>query len=200
MAPSYLLSKRDCDYPGDPTCGDYDFWYSGVCLPRVFVRYKKDELTIHPQTGYGVRYAIVALIFIGIALLLFGAYFHAQRRIRKGLQPLAYHRWLVTRRRYRATPFRQNNYTYYQQDPAYPPQQGYPMQNMGGGYHGPAEFQPPPPAYGNWEAPPVYQPPQGASKVAANQNTQPMARDEVAGEGSSTSLPLNNTQNNHHTQ
>ncbi|KAH0144935.1 hypothetical protein KCU67_g12868, partial [Aureobasidium melanogenum] len=181
MAPSLLLSERDCDYPDDPNCNDdYDWWWSG--------------------TGYGVRYAIIALIFIGIALLLFGAYFHAQRRIRKGLPPLAYHRWLVSRRRYRATPFRQNNYTYYQQDPAYPPQQGHPMQNMNGAYHGPAEFQPPPPAYGNWDAPPVYQPPQGASKVAANQNTQPMARDEVAGEGSSTSLPLNNTQNNHHTQ
>jgi hypothetical protein len=45
----------------------------------------------------------------------------------------------------------------------------------------------------------VYQPPQGASKVAANQNTQPMARNDVAGEGSNASLPLNNN-NNHHTQ
>jgi hypothetical protein len=71
------------------------------------------------------------------------------------------------------------------------------MQNMGN--HGAAEFQPPPPAYGNWEAPPVYQPPQGASKVAANQNTQPMARNDIAGEGSNASLPLNNN-NNHHTQ
>ncbi|KAH0269993.1 hypothetical protein KCU84_g19733, partial [Aureobasidium melanogenum] len=60
MAPSHLLSKRDCDYPDDPNCNDdYDWWWSG--------------------TGYGVRYAIIALIFIGIALLLFGAYFHAQR-------------------------------------------------------------------------------------------------------------------------
>jgi hypothetical protein len=155
---------------------------------------------IHAQDGYGVRYAIIALIFIAIAILLFGAYFHAQRRIRKGLPPLAYHRWLISRRRYRATPFAQNNYAYYQQqDPAYPPQQGYPMQNMGN--HGAAEFQPPPPAYGNWEAPPVYQPPQGASKVAANQNAQSMARNDVAGEGSSASLPLNNNNNNnHHTQ
>lgn len=73
------------------------------------------------------------------------------------------------------------------------------MQNMGN--HGAAEFQPPPPAYGNWEAPPVYQPPQGASKVAANQNSLPVVRSEGAGEGSSASLPLNNNaNNNHHTQ
>lgn len=157
-------------------------------------------LIVFTQDGYGVRYAIIALIFIAIALLLFGAYFHAQRRIRKGLPPLAYHRWLISRRR-RATPYpQQNNYAYYQQhDPAYPPQQGYPMQNMGN--HGNAEFQPPPPAYGNWEAPPVYQPPQGASKVAANQNALPVVRSEGAGEGSSASLPLNNNSNNNqHTQ
>ncbi|KAI4719261.1 hypothetical protein E4T48_04586 [Aureobasidium sp. EXF-10727] len=180
MAPSPLFLKRSCNYYEDPNCtDDYGFWWS--------------------SDGYGVRYGIIALVFIAIALLLFGSYFHAQRRIRKGLQPLAYHRWLVSRRRFRATPYPQNNYTYYQQDPAYPPQQGYPMQNMGGAYHGPAEFQPPPPAYGNWEAPPVYQPPQGASKVAANQNTQP-ARNDVAGEGSSASLPLNNAQNNNTNQ
>ncbi|KAI5212903.1 hypothetical protein E4T42_07300 [Aureobasidium subglaciale] len=179
MAPSQLLFKRACNDIDQSDCYDSWWWSS---------------------SGYGVRYAIIALIFVGIALLLFGAYFHAQRRIRKGLQPLAYHRWLVSRRRYRATPFPQNNYTYYQQqDPAYPPQQGYPMQNMGGAPHGNVEFQPPPPAYGNWESPPIYQPPQGASKVAANQNTQPMERNDAAGEGAS--LPPNHAQNNNsHTQ
>lgn len=75
------------------------------------------------------------------------------------------------------------------------------MQNMNGGvYHGAPGFQAPPPAYGNWEAPPVYQPPEGASKVAANQNAQPVARNDAAGEGSSASLPLNNAQHNNHTQ
>ncbi|KAH0285693.1 hypothetical protein KCU62_g7365, partial [Aureobasidium sp. EXF-3399] len=181
MAPPQWLSKRACSDFDGPYCNDdYSWWWS--------------------SDGYGVRYAIIALIFIAIALLLFGAYFHAQRRIRKGLPPLAYHRWLISRRR-RATPYpQQNNYAYYQQhDPAYPPQQGYPMQNMGN--HGNAEFQPPPPAYGNWEAPPVYQPPQGASKVAANQNALPVVRSEGAGEGSSASLPLNNNSNNNqHTQ
>jgi hypothetical protein len=157
------------------------------------------------QTGYGVRYAVVALIFVG-------AYCHAQRRIRKGLQPLAYHRWLVRRRQIGPYP-PQNNHAYYQQhDPAYPPQQGVPMQNMGGphAYHqgGRSDFQPPPPAYGNWESPPVYQaPPQGASKVAANQHVQPVVGTEAVGEGSSASLPLNNphhnmnnNNNNNHTQ
>jgi hypothetical protein len=182
MAPPQPLSKRDCSELDGPYCSDGS---DGIDY-------------------YGVHYAIVALIFIAIAVVLFGAYFHAQRRVRKGLPPLAYHRWLISRRRYRASPFQQpqqNNYAYYQQqDPAYPPQQGVPMQNMGAMPHGAAEFQPPPPAYGNWEAPPVYQPPQGASKVAANQNTLPVVRNEVGGEGSSASLPLNNNNANHHTQ
>jgi hypothetical protein len=176
MAPPHPLSKRDCSEFDGSYCTNGGIDY------------------------YGVHYAIVALIFIAIAVLLFGAYFHAQRRVRKGLPPRAYHRWLISRRRYRATPFQQpqNNYAYYQsqQDPAYPPQQGYPMQNMGGA-HGAVEFQPPPPAYGNWEAPPVYQPPQGASKVAANQGA---AMPVVGGEGGSASLPLNNNNANHHTQ
>lgn len=202
MAPSRLLQKRDCDqYSGAGCWDDGDWWWSGVCRTYTLMiaqRTKQADMFIF-QSGYGVRYAVVALVFIGLALILFGAYFHARHRIRKGLQPLAYHRWLVTRRRYTPAPYPQNRYAYYQQDPAYPPQQGVPMQNMGP-YGGPAEFQPPPPAYGNWEPPPVYQPPQGASKVAANQNIQPMARNDAAGEGSSASLPLNNPQHNNHTQ
>ena len=102
----------------------------------------------------GIRYAIVALAF-GILLLYFvGGYAHARRRMKKGLPPLAYHRWMVNRRL-------QPSYGMRYAQPHYGQNQGYQMEN----------FAPGPPAYHNEEAPPpVYQPPQGSSKVMADQS------------------------------
>ncbi|GAB7347407.1 hypothetical protein MBLNU459_g4333t1 [Dothideomycetes sp. NU459] len=158
MAPS-VLSKRQCSggFADDGSCdsSDDDFWLSG--------------------TGMGVRYAIVALVFAGLVVLLFLSYLHAQRRLRRGLAPLGYHRWLVSRRQYNPYP-PQNNYQHYNN----PTQQGYPMN----GYYNPQAappFQQPPPAYNQWDAPPVYQPPAGASKAMANQHVQGV---NETGEGS----------------
>lgn len=124
----------------------------------------------------GVRYAIVAVVFGVVVVFLFFSYFHAQRRLRKGLAPLSYHRWLVSRRQYGSYPS-QNQYPHYNG----PPQQGYPMN--GWWNQQPAQqFQPPPPAYNQMDAPPVYQPPAGASKAMANQHIQSVVAD--AGEGS----------------
>lgn len=112
-----------------------------------------------------VRYSIIALLFALLLLYFFGGYYHANRRIRKGLPPLAYHRWMVRRRmmypqQYHTAPYYQNR------------NQGYNMPS----------YAPPPPAYDAHHAPPpVYQPPEGRSKVAADQNFANMPR---AGESS----------------
>ncbi|KAI7360065.1 hypothetical protein KC320_g37 [Hortaea werneckii] len=60
-----------------------------------------------------VRYTIVGLLFAALLLFFVGGYFHARRRLQKGLPPLSYHRWMVGRayRSYPAethTPPRQN--------------------------------------------------------------------------------------------
>lgn len=137
----------------------------------------------HLQDGYYVRYAVIAAIFAVIVLILIFAHFHAQRRIKKGLQPLAYHRWLVRRR----NPYPpQNTYAYYQpntqQQP--PPGQAYPMNGYygahgapPGGVEGQQGWAPPPPAYGQhtWDTPPNYAPPTGASKAAPDQNVNDLS-------------------------
>lgn len=45
----------------------------------------------------------------------------------------------------------------------------------------PQGWAPPPPAYNQWDAPPVYQPPQGASKAAADQNFERTAGESSVG-------------------
>lgn len=57
--------------------------------------------------------------------------------------------------------------------------QGYPME--------PQQFAPPP-VY-NWDAPPQYQPPEGGTKVLANQNIRPMPEQMGPGESSRVQQP-----------
>lgn len=152
MAPS-LFSKRQ-SFNDDP---NGDWWWS--------------------SEGYGVRYAIVAVFFGVVVLGLILSYLHAKRRIRRGLPPLAYHRWLVRKR----TPYHQNHFVFYRHHDAGQGAQAHPMNDYYGRQS--AQFAQPPPAYNQqWDAPPVYQPPVGASKAAANQNVQAPER---FGEGTS---------------
>ena len=144
-----------------------------------------------------VRYAIVSLLFGSLALFLLFGYWHAKRRIRRGLPPLRYHRWMVRQHLRRA----QMGYPHYRTGSGYQ----YPMPQNGQGYrqaqYGAAQsgygypmesYAPPPPAYNvNDALPPVYQPPEGASKVAADQGyvhvaPLPPTPGEAAGEGSSS--------------
>ncbi|KAK5677786.1 hypothetical protein LTS10_009669 [Elasticomyces elasticus] len=153
------------DYDGYPdSYDDYDYGYEGGFW--------------WSSAGMAVRYAVVAILFAALILFFVGGYYHGRRRIRKGLPPLAYHRWMV--RRY-MQPNQQYSQAGYQQYP--PPQnrnQDYQMDH----------FAPPPPAYNNADAPPpVYQPPEGGSKVLADQSyvyTQPLppVPGQQAGEGS----------------
>ena len=105
------------------------------------------------------RYAIAAILFAAILAFFVGGYYHAKRRLRNGQQPLAYHRWMVRRRQ-----------VYYPPQPRYDPNAPGYGPNQGPSY-GMEAYAPPPPAYNNAEVPPpVYQPPQGATKAMADQN------------------------------
>ena len=99
------------------------------------------------------RYAIVAFLFAFVLIFFVGGYYHAQRRLRRGQQPLAYHRWMTNRRHY---------------DTSFQPRSAY---SPNGTSHGMESYPPPPPAYNATEAPPpVYQPPQGATKALPDQS------------------------------
>lgn len=118
-------------------------------------------ILMYLQAGMAVRYVLVALLFASIFFFFVGGYYHAQRRLRKGQQPLAYHRWMVRRRP-----------AYYPTRPRYSPHDpNAPGHAPNGPSYGMEGYPHPPPAYNNAEAPPpVYQPPQGATKAMADQN------------------------------
>ncbi|KAF2224948.1 hypothetical protein BDZ85DRAFT_233229 [Elsinoe ampelina] len=144
------LSKRQCTtFDDDGDC--YESWWWS-------------------DAGLAVRYAVVVIFFLFIIGFLTFSYLHAQRRLRKGLPPLGYHRWLVSRRHHPRYNYENQN-AYYQGT------------NYGGQAYGMQNYQPPPPAYNTWDAPPQYQPPVGRSKALANQNLGPERGD---GQGSSS--------------
>nr|POE49405.1 hypothetical protein CFP56_50322 [Quercus suber] len=126
--------------------------------------------------GFTVRYIIVAVVFGALLLFFVGGYYHANRRVRKGLAPLPYHRWMVQRRVWGNEP----RYNQYAQYPARFASQG-PEQGQTYRMEG---YAPPPPAYNSELAPPpAYQPPQGGSKVMADQS-YPIVQERGAGESS----------------
>lgn len=138
-----------------------------------------------------VRYTIVAILFLLIFLYFLGGYWHARRRLRKNLAPLPYHRWMVKRHLAAYYP-QQGQYHYYNPHahgvpmyahPHYPPhQQQFPQHPDYYGAQG-SSHAPPPPAYHAGDAPPpVYQPPQGGSKVAADQSFAEVRGGEGSGE------------------
>ncbi|RDL42534.1 Uncharacterized protein BP5553_02513 [Venustampulla echinocandica] len=107
------------------------------------------------RTGQIVRWSVLLGIFFLIIAFMAGGYWHAKRRINKGLKPLGYHRWLLNRQqRARYDPAYQNPSVYY-----HAPQ---------GGHYGMNHV--PPPMYDpSSQRPPVYQPPAGGSKVDPSQ-------------------------------
>ncbi|KAK0515947.1 hypothetical protein JMJ35_001981 [Cladonia borealis] len=111
----------------------------------------------YSNTAIAIKWAVVGAIILIFLLWFVGGYYHAQRRIKKGLPPLGYHRFLLPRRQ-RAQFMPRPQYGYYpQQQNRYPNGDGYQMHN----------YPAPPPAYNNTEhiPPPVYQPPEHGSKV-----------------------------------
>ncbi|KAI4163789.1 MAG: hypothetical protein LQ342_002562 [Letrouitia transgressa] len=105
-----------------------------------------------------IKWGVVGGILLIFALWLILGYLHAHRRVKRGLPPMAYHRWLLPRsQRMRFAP--QNQFSFYPQH-----QTPYEMQT----------YPPPPPAYNNeYPAPPQYEPPQGASKTNPDQQFPP---------------------------
>jgi len=108
------------------------------------------------RTGQIVRWSVFfGIFFLFIAYMTIG-YWHAKRRINKGLRPLAYHRWLLNRQqRARYDPAYQNPTAFYAPYPS-------------GGQYGMHPM--PPPMYDpDAPQPPTYQPPAGGSKVDPSQ-------------------------------
>ncbi|KAL7266353.1 hypothetical protein RUND412_011101 [Rhizina undulata] len=113
-------------------------------------------------------------IFLGILLLgflvIFGMWWHANRRIKKGLPPLRYHRWLVPleqRMQFEPHLRPEQNFSFYQQQPGAPQYSTYPLH--------PLHIMPPPAYNPNYAQPPVYSggPPEGATKVDPYQHSVP---------------------------
>ncbi|KAL6715811.1 hypothetical protein ACLMJK_006772 [Lecanora helva] len=130
-----MLSKRQgVDYGNDDDGDDGGYWgYS--------------------DTAIAIKWAFIGLIVLLFLIWFIGGYIHAQRRVRAGKRPLAYHRFLLPSRQ-RMQYMQRQPHGYYTQPHGYG--EAYPMHPYG----------PPPPAYhADHIPPPVYQPPQGGSKV-----------------------------------
>ncbi|KAI0410150.1 hypothetical protein F4802DRAFT_16135 [Xylaria palmicola] len=142
-------------------------------VPRQYVQQDDGDYVWFWYTTPGL--IIKYVVFLGFLLLLFGwiigGRIHAKRRVRKGLKPLAYHAWLLSRQE-RA-----------QVDPAYayPQAAATPVygvyrpaygQSSGGAgeYYG---MHPMPPPVYDPARPPVYDGPPSGSKVDPAQGRAP---------------------------
>ncbi|KAL2154293.1 hypothetical protein VTH82DRAFT_2969 [Thermothelomyces myriococcoides] len=131
------------------------------------------------RTGIIVKWSLFLGIMILIILYFLVAYIHLKQRIRKGLPPLSYHRFLASRvtlarldPRY-APPPPLNPYTY---DPA--ERYYYDMYAM------------PPPVYDpNAPRPPAYEPPANSTKVQPNQSQGAQQGPSQAGESTAAYGP-----------
>ncbi|KAK7744086.1 hypothetical protein SLS53_003604 [Cytospora paraplurivora] len=166
MGAACVARRQAAAMPGDDKANDNDFTY--------------DDDTIVPfwytSTGHIVRWVIFLCILVLFLAYVLGGYIHAKKRMRKGLPPLAYHRWLVPRHelarvdpRYALPPQHPMyaaaaaNNTNYHYRPGYQNQYD-PSYNMQ------SNMPPPPPMYDpNAPRPPMYEAPQGGTKMAPNQ-------------------------------
>jgi len=130
----------------------------------------------YSDEGRTIRYGILlGIIFVFLAFVII-SYQHATIRLRQGLAPLPYHRWLVSRKRReqfepqsgdqtQPTP-PEDNFSFYQYEHALHPV--------------------PPPAYNpNYVQPPAYSgPPAGATKTPPQQYRAPSSEEPIAGPSS----------------
>ncbi|PNH37248.1 hypothetical protein VD0004_g9539 [Verticillium dahliae] len=130
----------------------------------------------YSREGRIVKWSLFLAFFLLLMGYLIGGYLHAKRRLKKGLLPLAYHRWMVRRAvlaqvdpRY-GRPHQQPAY-YATYRPGYGEAyaHGHGHGHGHGGY-GMQNMPPPPPMYDPSSArPPMYVPPEGGSKVDPSQ-------------------------------
>ncbi|KAJ4393859.1 hypothetical protein N0V93_003075 [Gnomoniopsis smithogilvyi] len=125
----------------------------------------------YSRTGVIVKWSVFLGMLVILTLYVTIGYWHAKQRIRKGLPPLAYHRWLISRpelarvdpRYAYPQPAQYNTYRpeYYNMQPNMPP---------------------PPPMYDPAGRPPMYEPPPQGTKAAPNQGSMPTYRPPQVGE------------------
>ncbi|TEA22525.1 hypothetical protein C8034_v009863 [Colletotrichum sidae] len=122
----------------------------------------------YSRTGVIVKWSVFLGLTTFFAAFLIIGYIHGKRRLKRGLVPLGYHRWLFSRAqlarvdsRYAWPAASYNSYR-----PDYYNQHG---GGGGGGYYG-MQGMPPPTYDPNSARPPMYAPPEGGSKVAPAQD------------------------------
>jgi len=53
---------------------------------------RDNQFLTETQTAYIIKWVITAVVLVALLLFFVGGYFHARRRMKKGLPPLRYHR------------------------------------------------------------------------------------------------------------
>lgn len=125
---------------------------------RQYVKRGEDDYVWfwYTTTGVIIKYTLFfAFLFIIVAWVV-GGRMHAKRRLRKGLRPLSYHAWLLSRQeRAQVDP----TYAYPQPGPVYGVYRpAYGNGPNGGGYY---DMHPMPPPVYDPSRPPVYDGPPG---------------------------------------
>jgi uncharacterized protein YneF (UPF0154 family) len=118
----------------------------------------------YSNEGYIVKWTILAVIVLLFTLWIVGGYWHAKKRIQKGLRPLAYHRCFVSRSMMAQVDPR---YAYPSNTYYYAPPNGYNGQPGGYAMHN----MPPPPVY-DPSRPPMYDEAPNGAKIDPSQGQQ----------------------------
>ncbi|KAI5921113.1 hypothetical protein F4810DRAFT_385661 [Camillea tinctor] len=120
----------------------------------------------YTKTGVIVKWSLFLAFLVIITAWMVGGRIHAKRRMKKGLKPMGYHAWLLSRQeRARVDPaFAWPQATYVRYGP--------PGAAPGGGHYGMQGYPAPPPVY-DPNRPPMYEgegvPMGGGAKVDPNQ-------------------------------
>jgi hypothetical protein len=84
----YIVKRQFPDGDGSDG-GPYNFWYnSAVGGPGSGFPIADAER----QTAYAVKWSVLLALFVIFFLWITLGYYHARRRIKAGLKPLAYHK------------------------------------------------------------------------------------------------------------
>ncbi|KAI1170684.1 hypothetical protein F4777DRAFT_568227 [Nemania sp. FL0916] len=176
---------------GIPMQSRHEIASSALALARrhLIIRDEEDddayEWFWYTKTGIIVKYVLFFAFLFILAAWVIGGRMHAKRRMRRGLKPMGYHAWLLSRtERMQADP----SYGYpphAHATPIYRPL--YPQQQAGADYYG---MHPMPPPVYDPSRPPVYDGPPAGSKVDPMQDrhapTQGQGQNQMHGGGEDT--------------
>ncbi|KAI0160822.1 hypothetical protein GGR57DRAFT_392644 [Xylariaceae sp. FL1272] len=132
-------------------------------LPRRAIEKRDDGIYFwYTKEGYIVKYVLFLTFILVLLLWIVGGRAHARRRMRKGLRPMAYHSWLLSRSERGTYDPRYAAYAHPQQPIYYRPAYG---QTPGGQTeYGMYNMPPPPPVY-DATRPPMYMEADTTSKI-----------------------------------